>query len=133
MLPSELAQQPQAPALKIIRLPEQSQPGAGEHPPRLPVPGEGWSPPADLCQSCPAVVRLPKPLSKLLSAQHQDTLGSIHRWPGLAGDARHLPAQHGGWLDPALASQPPGLAVFLPSKPELIPPPQPATTVLPLG
>lgn len=90
MLPTELAQQPQAPALKMIRQPEQSQPCGGEHPPRLPVPGEGRLPPADLRRSCPAAMGLPKPPTELVSAQHQDTLGSIHRRPSLAGDARCL-------------------------------------------
>ena len=90
MLPTELAQQPQAPALKMIRQPEQSQPCGGERPTQLPMPAEGRLPLADLHRSCPAAVRLPKPPTKLVSAQHQDTLGTIHRWLSLAGDARCL-------------------------------------------
>ena len=43
-----------------------------------------------------------------------------------------VPGVGAGWTLP-WAHSPPGCAVALPSKPEQIPPPQPATTLLPSG
>lgn len=111
MLPTKLAQQPQAPALKMVRQPEQSQPWGGEHPPRPPMPGEGPLTLADLHQLCPAVVGLPNPQLSWCQLSTRTRWGASTDGPALQEMLDVSNACCGGWLDPALAPQPPGGSV----------------------